>query len=130
MQDEEAMEEGSRTSPGPAPVTARRVASGTVWLYASPMVGLGFVFFLTSVYHLKFATDVLGISPAAMGTILLLSRIWDGLCDPVTGFLSDRTRCRLGRRRPWIVAAALPVAATFALLWAPPASLDASQLAW
>lgn len=118
-----------RTPRLPPAAPRARVAAATVRVYASPMVGLGFLFFLTSVYHLKFATDVLGISPAAMGTILLVSRVWDAVCDPITGFLSDRTRSRYGRRRPWLIASAIPVAATFALLWAPPAQLDATQLA-
>jgi GPH family glycoside/pentoside/hexuronide:cation symporter len=43
--------------------------------------------------------------------------------DPVTGYLSDRTRTRLGRRRPFLIGAALPLGLTFGLLWSPPSHL-------
>jgi GPH family glycoside/pentoside/hexuronide:cation symporter len=101
---------------------------GTIAVYAAPMLGLGFVFFLTDIYLLKFSTDVLGIAPAAMGVVLLVSRLFDAVTDPLAGFLSDRTRTRLGRRRPWLLAGALPVSVSFALLWAPPRHLDADGL--
>lgn len=101
----------------------------TVVLYGLPMLGLGFAFFLTSVYLLKFATDVLGIAPATMGLLLFVSRVWDAVSDPLAGYLSDRTRTRFGRRRPWM-AAGVPLAVlSFALLWAPPERLPAAALA-
>ena len=55
---------------------------------------------LVSTYFMKFATDVLAIPAATMGGILLASRAWDAVADPVAGYLSDRTRTRFGRRRP------------------------------
>jgi GPH family glycoside/pentoside/hexuronide:cation symporter len=82
---------------------------------------------LTSMYLMKFSTDVLGISPAAMGMVFFVSRIWDAISDPVAGFLSDRTRTRLGRRRPWMIAGAAPVGLVFVLMWTPP-ELGASML--
>ena len=45
------------------------------------------------------------ISMTALGTILLVSRLIDGFTDPVVGYLSDRTRSPLGRRKPWIISA-------------------------
>jgi GPH family glycoside/pentoside/hexuronide:cation symporter len=111
-----------------ATTQADRLPTSTVALYAAPMLGLGFVFFLVNVYLLKFATDVLGVAPAAMGMVLLVSRIFDAVSDPLAGFLSDRTRTRLGRRRPWMLAGALPIGVSFALLWAPPVSLGPSAL--
>ena len=75
---------------------------------------------LTSMYLMKFSTDVLAISPAAMGMVFFVSRIWDAVSDPIIGFLSDRTRTRLGRRRPWMIAGAIPVGLVFVLMWTPP----------
>ncbi len=121
-------EPGAATPSQTAAPAGTRLGNGAIGLYASPMLGLGFVVSLTMFYHLKFATDVLGITPAAMGVVLLVSRIWDALCDPVAGFLSDRTRTRFGRRRPWMLAAAVPTGLAFALLWAPPRSLDGTPL--
>ncbi len=91
-----------------------------------PTLGVGLMFLLVSLYLMKFATDVLLLSPAAMGTIFGISRIWDAVSDPVTGFLSDRTRSSLGRRRPWLVASVPLVALTFILMWNPPAGWSTS----
>ena len=93
-----------------------RLPTSTVLVYAAPSVGVGFMFFLTNVYLMKFSTDVLGIAPAAMGVIFLVSRVWDAVSDPIAGYLSDRTRTRLGRRRPWMLVGAIPVGAVFALM--------------
>ena len=96
----------------------------TLLIYAAPTAGVGFMMIFTGFYLMKFSTDVLGISPAIMGLIFLISRVWDAISDPVAGTLSDRTRSRLGRRRPWLLAGALPVGIIFALMWAPPAGSD------
>lgn len=55
-----------------------------------------------------------GLPLASIGIILLLSRLWDGVTDPLVGVLSDRTDTRFGRRKPWI-AAGLPL--TLLSLW-------------
>ncbi len=100
----------------------------TILLYAAPMAGLGFMEILFAMYLMKFSTDVLAVAPAAMGVIFLVARICGAISDPVAGFLSDRTRTRLGRRRPWLLGSALPLAAVFALMWSPPAALGATGL--
>ncbi len=48
-----------------------------------------------------------GIDLAVLGAILVVSRILDGVTDPLIGMLSDKTRSRLGRRKPWIIAGGL-----------------------
>lgn len=53
-----------------------------------------------------FYTRDLGLSLAAVGTILMLARISDVVTDPLIGQMSDRTRTRLGRRKPWILLGA------------------------
>jgi GPH family glycoside/pentoside/hexuronide:cation symporter len=98
-------------------------------VYGLPGLGLGFVFFLTSVYQMKYATDVLLVPAAVMGGLRLAAGIWDALVDPVAGYLSDRTRSRLGRRRPWLLVGALPVGATAVMVWCPPLFLEGSGLA-
>ena len=47
----------------------------------------------------------LGVSLAAVGLVLLLSRSFDAITDPLIGWLSDRTKTRWGRRRVWMLAA-------------------------
>lgn len=53
-----------------------------------------------------FYTRDLGLSLAAVGTILMLARISDVITDPLIGQLSDRTRTRIGRRKPWVLLGA------------------------
>jgi glycoside/pentoside/hexuronide:cation symporter, GPH family len=55
-----------------------------------------------------FYTDVFGLSSAAVGTLLLVCRYWDGITDLVMGIVADRTETRWGRYRPWILWTALP----------------------
>jgi GPH family glycoside/pentoside/hexuronide:cation symporter len=120
----------SPRSAAPA-VAPARLPTRTIVDYSLPTFGTGFMFILVNIYLLKFATDVLLIAPATMGLLFGLSRLWDAIADPFVGFLTDRTRSRHGRRRPWILASALPLGLTFAMLWAPPAALAGpALLAW
>ncbi len=59
----------------------------------------------------------LGMNPALVGLLGAIPRLTDALTDPVMGYLSDHTRSRWGRRRPYIFWGALAAAALFALLW-------------
>jgi GPH family glycoside/pentoside/hexuronide:cation symporter len=114
-------------SPAPRAVPPR-LPTRSIVDYSLPSFGMGFTFVLVNIYLLKYATDVLLIAPATMGLLFGASRLWDALADPVVGFLTDRTRSRFGRRRPWILAAALPLGVTFAMLFSPPAALAGREL--
>jgi len=70
---------------------------GTMWM---PVFNLGF-----------------GISPGILGMIGVIYRIWDAVTDPVIGNMSDNTRTRWGRRRPYIFVGAVLVAITTPMLW-------------
>lgn len=63
---------------------------------------------LFSMYLLFFYTDVFGIPAAAAGTMFLLTRIWDAANDPIMGIISDRTKSRWGKFRPYMLWMALP----------------------
>ena len=71
-----------------------------------------------------FLLDVAGLRPAVVGTIFLLVKIWDAVNDPLIGTLTDRTRSRWGRRRPWLLFAALPFGLVFFLQWLVPPLSD------
>ena len=88
--------------------------------YALPAFGLAVVGIPVYVYLPKFYTDVVGVPVAAVGALLLAVRVFDAVSDPVIGALSDRTRTRHGRRRPWIALAPWPLAISILLLFAPP----------
>ena len=78
-----------------------------------------------NVFLMFFYTDVFGIGAAAVGTMLLVTRIWDTMLDPLMGMAADRTRSRFGHFRPWILWMAVPYAVTGTLAFITP-GFDAS----
>ncbi|MBE0566669.1 MAG: MFS transporter, partial [Krumholzibacteria bacterium] len=63
----------------------------------------------------------LGMNPALVGLLGALPRLTDAFTDPLMGYISDHTRSRWGRRRPWIFGGAIAAGILFALLWQLPA---------
>jgi glycoside/pentoside/hexuronide:cation symporter, GPH family len=62
-------------------------------------------------FLLFYFTDIVAISPAIAASALLFGKLtWDAINDPLVGYLSDRTKSRFGRRRIWMLAAAVPIA--------------------
>jgi GPH family glycoside/pentoside/hexuronide:cation symporter len=61
--------------------------------------------------------DGMGISPAAIGWVFLVFRLWDAFLDPFMGWISDNTRSRWGRRRPYVLIGGILTGALFPLLW-------------
>lgn len=94
-----------------------------VCTYSLPSMAVGFSFFILATYYMKFGTDVLLIAPATLSALYAAAKIWDGISDPIVGYLSDRTVSRFGRRRIWILVSAAPLSASLFLLWNPPALL-------
>ena len=101
-----------------------RVPLATLLAYAPPAFALGAPLFFIQFFFLKFATDVLLLAPAVIGALFAVGRLWDAALDPILGPWSDRIRTRLGRRRPFMLAAIPLLAATFLMLWMPPAALS------
>jgi len=63
---------------------------------------------LFSMYLMFFYTDIFGIPAALVGTMFLITRIWDAAFDPFVGILSDRTETRWGKFRPYLLWILLP----------------------
>ncbi|MFN2155135.1 MAG: MFS transporter, partial [Anaerolineae bacterium] len=74
-----------------------------------------------------FLLDVAGLRPAMAGTIFLIVKVWDAVNDPLLGSLSDRTRTRWGRRRPWLLFGAVPFGLFFFLQWLVPPLGDVAK---
>lgn len=79
-----------------------------------------------STFLVFFYTDVVGISAAVIGTIMLFSRVLDGIDDVVMGTVVDKTRSRHGKARPWLLWLAVPFAIAAVLLFTVPG--DAGDL--
>lgn len=69
-------------------------------VYSLPAAGVNFMENLIAMFLLKFAADVLLLAPALVASFFGVARVWDALSDPIVGYWSDRTRLRMGRRRP------------------------------
>ncbi len=69
------------------------------------------------VLYVIFLPDMVGIPVKYAGWVFLIGRIWDFVNDPLMGYISDRTRTRWGRRRPFLLFGFIPFAIAFSLLW-------------
>jgi GPH family glycoside/pentoside/hexuronide:cation symporter len=98
--------------------------------YAMPAFFLAVVGIPVYVYIPKFYTDVVGVNIAALGYILFSVRIFDAVTDPALGYLSDRTRTRKGRRRPYIAVGSIFVALTMFMLFNPPRVSAFAETIW
>ncbi len=98
--------------------------------YGLPAFSLAVVGIPVYVYIPKFYTDVVGVDIAWVGGILLFVRIFDAFSDPFLGLVSDRTRARLGRRRPYMLWGSIFLAAAMLLLFIPPELSGAQARAW
>lgn len=74
---------------------------------------------LVGVLYLVFLTDIIGIQPALAGIVVLISEIWDAISDPLMGLISDNTKTKMGRRRPFVLAGGCLLAVAFALAFLP-----------
>jgi GPH family glycoside/pentoside/hexuronide:cation symporter len=75
-------------------------------------------------FLLFYYTDIIGIDPGLAGTALLVGKLtWDAINDPLFGFITDRTKSRWGRRKPYMLFGAIPFGLTIWLLFSLPAGM-------
>jgi GPH family glycoside/pentoside/hexuronide:cation symporter len=106
---------------------SERLSRRTKLLYGFGDTGFSLTHTIIGAYFAIFLTDVVGIAPRIVAAAIFVGRSWDYINDPLIGHVSDRTRTRWGRRRPFLLFGPVPFALAFALLWYRP-PLD-SQLA-
>jgi GPH family glycoside/pentoside/hexuronide:cation symporter len=95
-----------------------------------PAFALAIIGIPVYVYIPKFYTDVVGIDITLAGLLLFGVRLFDAVTDPLMGSLSDRTRSRFGRRRPFIAAGSLLIAIALYFLFNPPATPSPWNTLW
>lgn len=101
------------------PEKSDRPAAWRLAVFASlaiPLAGAGLPL---AVYLPPYYAQEVGLGLGVVGAVFMLSRIFDAFTDPLVGALSDRTRSRFGRRKPWIVAGAPLFALSTAAIFAP-----------
>jgi GPH family glycoside/pentoside/hexuronide:cation symporter len=89
----------------------------------------GCLFFAATAFVLlNYLTDTVGLSAALAGIALMVGRIWDAFYDPVIGYISDRTKTRMGRRRPFMLGGAIPLFITMIIMFTNPSLILGSGI--
>jgi len=92
--------------------------------------GFNFYWFSLQLFLTYYYTDVLGLHGAVAGMISFVCLTWDGLVDPAIGILANRTRTRWGKYRPYLLFGSIPLAVSFALMFAPTGLEGAALIAY
>ena len=98
----------------------KKVSWVTTLGYGSGDFGFNLYFAGLNLYLLYYYTDVLNIDPAVAGLIIMLPVIWDGISDPLMGWVVSRTRSRFGKFRPYILFGAPVLGLSFVGMFAAP----------
>ncbi len=110
---------------------AEKLSRKTKIIYGAGDLGFSLTTTIIGAYFLLFLTDVIHLRPAYAGIAILAGKIWDWVNDPIIGHISDRTRSRWGRRRPFLLFGALPFALAFVMMWyRPPFTSDLALVAY
>jgi sugar (glycoside-pentoside-hexuronide) transporter len=113
-----AVDAGGGACPGAAPGPDAALGPGRKSVYALGDFTLNTsLAALSLIYASYFLPQVAGLRAALAGLVPLVARTIDAFADPLMGRVSDRTRWRTGRRRPYLLLGAVPYGISFALLW-------------
>ena len=86
-------------------------------------LGVAILFNTQNVLLTRFMTDEMGIAAGTAGFLLLVTKLYDAITDPLMGFITDHTESRWGRRRPWIFIGGVGAACSFIYLFNAPTSI-------
>lgn len=99
--------------------------------YGSGDVGGNVVYAFIAFFVMIYLTDTMGLNPGIIGTLIMASRIFDGISDIFFGSLIDKTNTRMGKARPWMFWAYFGCAAMIVAIFAVPPSLgDFAMYTW
>ncbi|MCL1896712.1 MAG: glycoside-pentoside-hexuronide (GPH):cation symporter [Clostridiales bacterium] len=99
--------------------TDEKVRTSTKWFFALGDIFQGGYFNIVNFFYSIFLTDVVGLNPIWAANVFLLGKIWDAVIDPGMGMISDNTRTRFGRRRPFFLIGAPLILFAFMMMWHP-----------
>lgn len=98
--------------------------------YACGDIASNFYWRVFDVFLFIFYTDVFGIPAAAVGTMMLVTRLIDAFSDPLMGALADRTQTRFGKFRPYLLWGIIPIAAAGVLTFTVPDLDESGKIVW
>lgn len=84
----------------------------------------GFAGVMVTSFAMYYFTDVIGVAAGLLGTILMLSRVLDGITNVLMGYIVDKTRTKYGKARPWVLGATIPLVASLIVLFSVPSSWE------
>lgn len=96
---------------------SEKVPRHTKIFYGVADFGFALVDTTIAILFAIFLTDVVGLKPGIAAIAIFVGRSWDYINDPIIGHITDRTRTRWGRRRPYLLFGFLPFAFFFTMLW-------------
>ncbi len=96
--------------------------------YGLAAIGKDLCYMLSASYVLYYFQDIMGVSAAAMGVILLVARVFDAFNDPIMGIITAKTKTRWGKFRPWLFIGTLLNAVILYVMFSAPPSLSPSGL--
>lgn len=99
----------------------RELSTTTKFIYGLGDYGTAAATTARNIFWFVFMTNVVGLGAGWAGSVVLIGRFWDAINDPLIGSISDRASSRYGRRRPFLLAGAVPFALAFVMMfYAPP----------
>lgn len=97
-----------------------KLSFGSILAFAVGDINGGGAFNIINLFYAYFLTDAVRLDPALAAPIFLIGTIFDAFTDPIMGYISDHTKCRMGRRRPYILAGVPAVFLAMLFLWYSP----------
>lgn len=96
-----------------------RIPLSTKLLFGAGDIFGGGAFNIINFFFALFLTDVIGLNMVYVSPVFLIGKIWDAVTDPFMGTITDGTKAKLGRRRPYFLAGIILIFVSFLILWYP-----------
>ncbi|MGD0855294.1 MAG: MFS transporter [Dehalococcoidia bacterium] len=105
-----------------------KLSTGVKLGYGVADFGGNLFFTATAFVLLNYLTDTVGLAASLAGVALMVGRMWDAFYDPIIGYLSDRTKTKMGRRRPFMLGGAIPLCIAMIIMFTNPSLVIGSGI--